>query len=999
MFYFKKQNAVRQWWRWGLLLGMLCLSVVFPSSRGGAVSSEAGEKVVVGVYENYPKIYTADDGQARGFFPEIIGCIAQQEGWQVEYRKGTWQECLDRLARGEIDMMPDVAWTPERQAQFDFNEETVLISWAVVYTRPDLNVQSFLDLAGRRIALLKGSVYSGGTAGIRQVLAQFGIQSQFVEYESYKDVFKAVSEGAADAGVVNNIFGTCFERSYKVVRSPILFSPSQLRFAFTRNAPLGKRLIPAIDSQLRKLKRNPVSAYYQAIDSHLYQSPYRTMSISATNWLSALSSEEKEWLQQHPVIRAGIDPEFYPFEYRDEKGRFEGISSDYVKLFNERLGLNLQVMKGITWTSAVAGLQNKTMDVLPCVGVTAERARYLLFSKPYISFQRVIITRTEMPFLSGLSDIKDMRVGVQQGSSHEGFVREKTTIEPVVFPTLQEGLLALSGGKIDALIANLSSAAYWIRKLNLINLKAAAPASSELYTLHFAVRKDWPELVEILNKALDLIPPDTQREIEHRWVAVEYKPGIEPRVAWRVGLRMAAVVLVVLATILVWTYRLKREIRQRRQAEESLRYREHFERLVSETSSRFVALKSAEIDRHIQAALAEIACFTKATAGYLYAFDVDGRPVRTHAGGDVAALNAMDFDSGAGPRDADWVARLRGNRPVVVPSARLYPAARATEFEGQIVVEVPYGHGEHVDGFVGLLDTCRPHPQWREEDVSLLRLAGQIFSNALHRKEAEEAVARYSADLEAANRQLQDLDRLKNLFIASISHELRTPLNSIIGFTGVILKGMSGALTDRQHDQLARVYGSAQHLLALITDIIDISKIEAGRIDVFPQEFLLNEAIYESVESIRPQLQAKSLRLECDVPAHIQVCTDRKRLQQCLLNYLSNAVKYTERGKVCVAARDLGDQFEVEVSDTGIGISPEDQQRLFEAFVRLDSHLRIKAGGTGLGLYLTRKIVKDILRGTLSVRSEKGRGSVFAFRALKCLPTEIPATSKGEGTL
>ena len=974
------------------LLGVYFSFVFFPWEPVCAVPAGIDGKIIVGVYENHPKIYTTSDGQARGFFPEIIDGIAQEEGWQIEYRKGTWQECLDRLERGEIDMMPDVAWSAERAEKYDFNNETVLISWAVIYTRPDITVQSFFDLTGRRIALIKGGIYSSGASGIRQILAQFDIDAQFVEYESYRDVFNAISEGQADAGVVNNIFGSFFENEFKVKRSPVLFSPSQLRFAFTKNDPLGKRLKPILDAQLRKLKGNPISAYYRAMDSHLYGTSHSTAPGVATNWVAALSDSEKAWLRRHPVIRAAVNPEFYPFEYWDDKGRFEGISSDYVKLFNERLGLNLQVMDGIAWTSAVAGMQSGAMDVLPCVGVSAERSRYMLFSKPYISFQRVIITRTEMPFLSGLSDIEKMHVGVQEESSHEGFIREQSLIEPVLFPSLQGCLLALSGGKIDAVVANLSSAAYWIRKLNLINLKVAAPASPDLETLHFAVRKDWPELVSILDKALDLVSPDQQREIEQRWVAVEYHPGIEPRIAWRIGLRIAAVVLVILVTILVWTYRLKKEIKSRRMAEQSLQYRERFERLVSETSSRFMALKPSDIDRHIEVTLTEMACFTKASAGYLYVFDQDGVPVRTHAGGDVAALDALGFGSGSGPRDADWLARLLDNRGVAISSNRLYsasgpPVPSAVE---RIVVEVPYGSEERVTGFIGLLNVCRSHSQWREEDVSLLRLVGQIFSSALRRKTTEEAMARYAADLEEANRKLQDLDRLKNMFIASVSHELRTPLNSIIGFTGVILKGLSGELTGKQRDQLTRVYSSGQHLLALITDIIDISKIEAGRIDVFPQVFMLDEMVNEALESIRPQLQAKSLRLESEVPANLEVCTDRKRLGQCLLNYLSNAVKYTEQGMVRVVVRDLGDEFEIAVVDTGIGITPEDQQRLFEAFVRLDSHLRIKAGGTGLGLYLTRKIVMDILLGTLSVSSEKGRGSTFAFRAPKRLPQGAP---------
>ena len=947
-----------------------------------------GETIRVGAYENLPKIYSLPDGRISGFFPALLEYMAREEGWTIEYRKGTWQECLDRLAAGEIDLMPDVALTPERQQKFDFTEETALISWAVIYTRPDVVVQSFLDLADRRIALMKGSVYTSGSGSLPELLAKFDVHADYVEYESYRDVFQAVSRREADAGVVNNIFGSYFEKEYNVARSPVLFSPSQLRFAFPKGSPRGAGLKAALDARLRALKADPQSFYYRAMDTHLYGTPHGETPAGTADWKAALTDEEKDWLRRHPVIRVGIDPEFYPFEFRGPRGEYQGIASDYVRLFNERLGLNLRVVEGLAWTAAVAGARSGTIDVLPCVGRTLEREQWLRFSKPYIRFQRVIMTRLDMPFLAGLKDLESLRVGVQRGSSHEGFLRENSPVEPVLFGSLEESLLALSGGRVDAVVANLASAAYWIRKLNLINLKVAAPASPEQYTLHFGVRKDWPELLGILNKALDLVSPDRQREIEQRWVAVEYKPGLERRVVWRIGLRIAAGAAVVLLVILFWNLRLKKEIRHRREIEGRLNYRERFERLVAETSSRLVAVKPAEMDRHIQAALAEIACFTGTAAGYLYAFEAGGRAVRTHAAGDLEALRA----AGPGDRDEEWLSRLRAGRAVTVTAGADGEGHLVRPVRGR-VVEVPCATEEKVTGFLGLLDMRPAAPPCSDEDISLLRLMGEMLSSALRRKQVEEDLERYAVELERANRQLQDLDQLKSLFIASVSHELRTPLNSIIGFTGVILKGMAGDLNDKQRDQLQRVYHSAQHLLALITDIIDISKIEAGRVDVYPQAFRLDEVVREAVESIRPQAEAKALRVECGPLPGLEVFTDRKRLRQCLLNYLSNAVKYTEAGCVRVEARDLGERFELAVSDTGIGISPEEQARLFEPFVRLDSHLRIKAGGTGLGLYLTRKIAREILLGELEVRSEKGRGSTFILRA----PRRRPAPPGEEG--
>ena len=244
----------------------------------------------------------------------------------------------------------------------------------------------------------------------------------------------------------------------------------------------------------------------------------------------------------------------------------------------------------------------------------------------------------------------------------------------------------------------------------------------------------------------------------------------------------------------------------------------------------------------------------------------------------------------------------------------------------------------------------------------------------------EKKVTDRTAELEEANLHLQELDKLKSMFIASMSHELRTPLNSIIGFSGLLLQGLSGDLNDEQKDSMERIHRSGNHLLELISDVIDISKIEAGRIDVFCEHFSLKDVVEESIESTRPQADAKGLTLQLNANIWPEMYSDRRRLLQCLLNFLSNAVKYSEKGKITVSVTVIDDSVQIQVSDTGIGIPPDKIDKLFNAFERLESHLKVKAGGTGLGLYLTRKIANDLLHGSVSVESVAHEGSVFGLK-------------------
>ena len=244
---------------------------------------------------------------------------------------------------------------------------------------------------------------------------------------------------------------------------------------------------------------------------------------------------------------------------------------------------------------------------------------------------------------------------------------------------------------------------------------------------------------------------------------------------------------------------------------------------------------------------------------------------------------------------------------------------------------------------------------------------------------------------------MTELDQLKTMFIASMSHELRTPLNSIIGFSGLIVGGMVGEISEEQRDMLNRVFRAGKHLLALITDVIDIAKLESGKILPHAEDFELADLVREGMEQVEVQARDKGLELRCVLPeSAVAMQTDRRRLMQCLLNYLSNAIKFSEQGEVLVEAMagdgEEGPWLELRVTDQGFGISAEDQRRLFGSFVRLDHPSQATIPGTGLGLYLTKKLVCEIMGGTVGLESEPGQGSSFWLRIPRKLPEQQGVT-------
>ncbi|HDH81900.1 MAG TPA: transporter substrate-binding domain-containing protein, partial [Thermoplasmatales archaeon] len=253
----------------GYLILTICLIISSTAFISAVVSTDDTTIIRVGLYENPPKIFTDASGNISGFWPDIIGYIASEEGWEVEYVHGNWSECLQRLEKGEIDIMPDVAFSEGRNKLYDFSNEIVLVSWSIVYTRKGLDMQSIIDLKGKTIAVLNGSVNSDGPGGIKELVRKFDINCAFMEMGSYTEVFEALESGEADAGVTNRDFGGRHESQFDVKKTPIIFQPVDLKFAFPKNASMNPYLIERIDYHIRELKNDSSSIYYKSIGKYL----------------------------------------------------------------------------------------------------------------------------------------------------------------------------------------------------------------------------------------------------------------------------------------------------------------------------------------------------------------------------------------------------------------------------------------------------------------------------------------------------------------------------------------------------------------------------------------------------------------------------------------------------------------------------------------------------------------------------------------------------------
>jgi signal transduction histidine kinase len=275
----------------------------------------------------------------------------------------------------------------------------------------------------------------------------------------------------------------------------------------------------------------------------------------------------------------------------------------------------------------------------------------------------------------------------------------------------------------------------------------------------------------------------------------------------------------------------------------------------------------------------------------------------------------------------------------------------------------------------------------RNDEIGDMARAVEVFASLTQElRKREQSLIESRALAESASQH-------KSQFLANMSHELRTPLNSVLGFTEMLSDGIYGELPERAKGALAKVEANGRHLLGLINDVLDLSKIEAGQLKLSLGEYSLAELVNGLIASTEALARTKGLALTTTIaPGLPPGKGDERRLAQVLINLVGNAVKFTESGAVEVRARRVHDEFEITVRDTGPGIAPEDQERIFSEFQQVDDSSTRSKGGTGLGLAISKRII-EIHGGTLTVESALGKGSTFRVQLPVRVeePSEVPA--------
>lgn len=645
----------------------------------------------------------------------------------------------------------------------------------------------------------------------------------------------------------------------------------------------------------------------------------------------ALSDQERAFVSAHEPLRVGLFRAGWPpFEVIDEFDQFHGISADYLQLISERLGIKIQPVLYNTWEDVLAAVKAGEVDVLPSMAATPEREAFLSFSTPYLSTSSLIFARRDSTIRS-LDDLSGRRVAVEQGYAvHELLTQAVPGIDFVVSEDSSSALKAVSTGRADAYVGNLITSSYLIEQLGLSNMEVRGDSGLGNSQVRFGVRKDLAPLIPLLDRALGNIGRNEEEAIQARWLPAldvfDWVHLLQIAWPWVVGF------LALLTFVLVWNRRLSIQVAERARAEaEERRQRSTLLALINsipdpiwfkDPQGRYLGVNQAFAD-----------CLGR-------------RPDEIVGRSDQQMFSR---EAGSGRQERDRQA-LTESTPYASEGWVVYP-----------------------DGRRVLFDTLRS--AFHDDHGRLLGLVG-VSRDVTARKATELALAQ-ARDL------AEEATQLKSDFLANMSHEIRTPLNIIIGLAHLL---QETTLDPQQVDYLGKIQGSGQYLLELISDILDLSRVEAGKLEFERIDFDLERLLGELYDLFNIRAASKGLSVRCEIDPRVpaQVVGDSLRLRQILMNYGNNALKFTEQGEVVLIVR-LEDEDEDSLQlyfgfrDTGIGISAPQQERLFESFRQADSSITRRYGGSGLGLAICKRLA-EAMGGSVGVESEPGRGSLFWCR-------------------
>ncbi|WDH50950.1 transporter substrate-binding domain-containing protein [Pseudomonas chlororaphis] len=864
-----------------------------------------------------PLDMSSDRGDYEGVTADYIGLLAESLGVGIEIRRYDNRElAIQALKRGELDLLGS-AGGHEAADPGLLISQAYITDQLVLATNDGPGNPLHEDLAGQHLAMAR---YDADPAVIQALYpnAQLDLRPSAVE------ALSAVAFGQADAYV-----GSVITSSYLIDRN--FFNDIRLtELAKQKLIPVGF----AVHSDNRRLLHivNHVLASIPATESQSISRRWGLHSVTAHGLGKVnLSADELRWLAAHPRLKIAIIEDNPPLSFFDHNNVFRGINADLLEKISQRIRLRFEVVRAHSIGELADLVHSGKADLMAAFyseGVS-EKLRY---TRPYMTSPFVFVSRVGEGEPRGFEDMSGKRLAISRRSFwYDEITRRYPGITLVGAESRAEQMALLTQNKVDATINTLISSRYLISTFYRDRLRITRTVGDRPAQLGLGTDRSALELYSILDKTLRSFSPEELAELSDRWRGEVMLDNRGTRASQRTFIQGLVVALALLLVAAGWILYLRRLIQKRAAAERALNEQMEFMRVLIDGLPHPIYARDRQT-RLLMCNNPYLEVIGRSSEEIMGTMPAEGL--------DIDARYSDEFQQQYLDVMEEGQAQIQ-DRQLRLPNGQLITAYHwILPFRGS--------QGEVKGIIAGWIDISE-----REN------LLGEL-------KEAKQ-------DAEHAN-------RAKTTFLATMSHEIRTPINAVVGMLELAMKKADQGVLDRFAIEVAS--GAARGLLEMLGDILDVVRIESGRLTLNPQRAALKElveAVFRVQEGMARQKQL-ALILEFDEQANRDVRVDPVRFKQVLANLLSNAIKFTAKGEVLVSVKARVDEdnqtlgIRLLVRDTGIGISAEDQLKLFVPFSQVGTDSHSAAGGSGLGLNICRTLC-TMMGGELNLSSVLGLGT------------------------